>query len=231
MLFTRRAQVDTINMSYLKKLTTERRAFKASTLFQPIAATAGMSQTDPLVQKAVAKLDNDAPYEPELIVAIGAQVMLLTNLDHDLGLVNGSRGVVVAYGSGESDTKDSTVTDSSLLVPIVQFKNGTRMPIAHATWEVSDMPGVLRKQIPLKLAWAQTIHKCQGATLDCALIDVGGKTFEYGQAYVALSRVKDADSLYIHDLEQTAFRAHEKVKKFYQPPVTATLGTSTAGHM
>lgn len=219
MLFTRKAQVDTINMSYLKKFTTERRAFKPSTLFQPIAATAGMSQTDPLVMKAIAKLDNDAPYEAELIVAIGAQVMLLTNLDHDLGLVNGSRGVVVAYGSGETDTKDSTVIDPTLLVPIVQFKNGARIPIAHATWEVSDMPGVLRKQIPLKLAWAQTIHKCQGATLDCALIDVGGKTFEYGQAYVALSRVKDADSLYIHDLEQTAFRAHPKVKAFYETPL------------
>lgn len=226
MLFTRRAQVDTINMSYLKKLTTERRAFKASTLFQPIAATAGMSQTDPLIQKAVAKLDNDAPYEPELIVAIGAQVMLLTNLDHDLGLVNGSRGVVVGYGAApETDDKkkqDDTQIDSALLVPIVQFKNGTKIPIAHATWEVPDMPGILRKQIPLKLAYAITIHKCQGATLDCALIDVGGKTFEFGQAYVALSRVKDADSLYIHDLEQTAFRAHPKVAQFYQnPPLTA----------
>lgn len=222
MLFTRRAQVDAINMSHLKKLTTERRSFKASTLFQPIAATAGMSQTDPLVMKAIAKLDNDAPYEAELIVAIGAQVMLLTNLDHDLGLVNGSRGVVVAYGSGEKDTKDGVAVDSSLLVPIVQFKNGTRIPIAHATWEVSDMPGILRRQIPLKLAYAITIHKVQGATLDCALIDVGGKTFEYGQAYVALSRVKDKDSLYIHDLEQTAFRAHPKVKAFYESPSNTT---------
>jgi ATP-dependent DNA helicase PIF1 len=220
MLFTRRAQVDTINMSYLKKLTTERRAFKASTLFQPIAATAGLSQTDPFVQKAVAKLDNDAPYEPELIVAIGAQVMLLTNLDHDLGLVNGSRGVVVAYGLSETkEKKDDTPIDASLLVPIVQFRNGSKIPISHATWEVQDMPGVLRRQIPLKLAYAITIHRVQGATLDCALIDVGGKTFEYGQAYVALSRVKDKDSLYIHDLEQTAFRAHPKVKAFYETPL------------
>jgi ATP-dependent DNA helicase PIF1 len=100
------------------------------------------------------------------------------------------------------------------------------MPIAHATWEVPEMPGVLRKQIPLKLAYAVTIHKCQGATLDCALIDVGGKTFEYGQAYVALSRVKDKDSLYIHDLEQTAFRAHPKVREFYR---THEPSSSVAG--
>jgi ATP-dependent DNA helicase PIF1 len=77
------------------------------------------------------------------------------------------------------------------------------------------MPTVKRQQIPLKLAYAITIHKCQGATLDCALIDVGKKTFEYGQAYVALSRVKDMESLYIHDLDPEAFRAHPKVKEFY----------------
>ena len=89
------------------------------------------------------------------------------------------------------------------------------MPISHTTWEVSDMPSVLRRQIPLKLAYAVTIHKAQGATLDCALIDVGGRTFEYGQAYVALSRVKNLESLYVHDLEQSAFRVHSKVREFY----------------
>jgi ATP-dependent DNA helicase PIF1 len=90
------------------------------------------------------------------------------------------------------------------------------MPIGYATWEVPDMTGILRRQIPLKLAYAITIHKSQGATLDCALIDVGGRTFEFGQAYVALSRVKDLEGLYIHDLEKGAFRAHEKVKEFYK---------------
>jgi ATP-dependent DNA helicase PIF1 len=55
----------------------------------------------------------------------------------------------------------------------------------------------------------------QGATLDSALIDVGTSTFEYGQAYVALSRVKNLESLYIWDVEPTAFRAHPKVLAFY----------------
>jgi ATP-dependent DNA helicase PIF1 len=67
----------------------------------------------------------------------------------------------------------------------------------------------------LKLAYAITIHKAQGATLDSALIDVGTSTFEYGQAYVALSRVKNLESLYIWDVEPTAFRAHPKVLAFY----------------
>lgn len=223
MLFTRRAEVDTINLTHLNKLTTERKTYNASTIFLPIAQTTGLTPTDPLVQKAITKLDNDAPYSPELTVAIGAQVMLLVNKP-DLGLVNGSRGVVVGYGLSDTSSTVSTMTSSSnagsslppsLLVPIVQFRNGLRIPVEHHTWELSDFPGVCRRQIPLKLAYAITIHKAQGATLDCALIDVGGKTFEFGQAYVALSRVKDLESLYIHDLEATAFRAHPKVKEFY----------------
>lgn len=59
-------------------------------------------------------------------------------------------------------------------------------------------------------------HNSQGSTLDCALVDIGSNTFEFGQAYVALSRVKDLDSLYIHDLSPSAFKAHEKVKTFYE---------------
>ncbi len=219
MLFTRRAEVDTINLSHLNKLTTERKTYNASTIFLPIAQTTGLTPTDPLVQKAIAKLDNDAPYSPELILAIGAQVMLLVNKP-DLGLVNGSRGVVVGYGLSDtispvSSSNAGSSLPPSFLVPIVQFRNGLRIPVEHHTWELSDFPGVCRRQIPLKLAYAITIHKAQGATLDCALIDVGGKTFEFGQAYVALSRVKDLESLYIHDLEATAFRAHPKVKEFY----------------
>jgi ATP-dependent DNA helicase PIF1 len=215
MLFTRRAQVDEINMSHLRKLTTERRTFKATTLFMPLESTKGLTEEDPLVKKAILKLDTDAPYNAELTLAIGAQVMLLVNKP-ELGLANGSRGVVVGYGLATEDTSSSNVkVDDALLVPLVKFRNALTIPIEHNTWEVPDFPGVLRRQIPLRLAYAITIHKAQGATLDCALIDIGNKTFEYGQAYVALSRVKDLESLYIHDFEPTAFRAHPKVKEFY----------------
>jgi ATP-dependent DNA helicase PIF1 len=214
MLFTRRAQVDEINMSHLRKLTTERRTFKASTLFMPIESTKGMTEEDPLVKKAISKLDMDAPYAAELTVAIGAQVMLLVNKP-ELGLANGSRGVVVGYGTATDESTTNVKVDDSLLVPLVKFRNSLVIPIEHNTWEVPDFPGVLRRQIPIRLAYAITIHKAQGATLDCALIDIGNKTFEYGQAYVALSRVKDLESLYIHDFEPTAFRAHPKVKEFY----------------
>ena len=222
MLFTRRAQVDHINMSHLHKLTTERRVFKATTIFLPTASTQGFTESHPMVLKGVAKVDNDAPYSPDLTLAVGAQVMLLKNMQ-DLGLVNGSRGVVTGYASVVKDPKQtdaqkqqiSLTQVKEIQVPVVKFRCGLQIPIEHATWELSDLPGVLRRQIPLRLAYAITVHKAQGATLDCALIDVGSKTFEFGQAYVALSRVRDLESLYIHDLEATAFRAHPRVKEFY----------------
>ena len=126
--------------------------------------------------------------------------MLVTNMSSEEALVNGSRGVVTGF---EGD------------VPMVQFMRGQPIPIAANTWESDEMEGVCRRQIPLKLAYAITIHKAQGATLDCALIDVGIATFEYGQAYTALSRVKNMESLYVWDLDPKAFRAHPKVTAFY----------------
>ncbi len=168
MLFTRRAEVDEINMSHLRKLTTERRTFKASTLFQPLESTRGLTEEEPFVKKAILKLDTDAPYNAELTLAIGAQVMLLVNKP-DLGLANGSRGVVTGFGPSTVDqppASSSVKVDDALLVPFVKFRNGLTIPIEHNTWEVPDFPGVLRKQIPLRLAYAITIHKCvDGNTL------------------------------------------------------------------
>jgi ATP-dependent DNA helicase PIF1 len=215
MLFTRRVEVDQINARELKKLTTERHVFKATTVFNPSANTAGLTVTSPEVQTAVQKLDGNAAYTPELVLAVGAQVMLLFNMNHEAGLVNGSRGVIVDFKKLEPKEDDKALKRDETLMPVVEFKSGDRRIIEYNTWEVQDFPGVLRKQIPLKLAYAVTIHKAQGATLDCALIDVGDRTFEYGQAYVALSRCKDIESLYIHDLDPEAFRANPKVKAFY----------------
>jgi ATP-dependent DNA helicase PIF1 len=222
MLFLRRAQVDTINMTHLKKLTTEFHTFKASTQFEAIQMISEQSRKDPHLQAAITKFDGMAPYTPELILAVGAQVMLMTNLKSEAGLVNGSRGVVIGFGLppslDEKEKKDPLIqaqVDKKLLLPVVRFMNGKEEMIKMHVWDVPETVGIKRAQIPLKLAYAITIHKSQGSTLDCALIDVGGQTFEYGQAYVALSRVKDLESLYIHDLDPGAFRAHPRVKEFY----------------
>jgi ATP-dependent DNA helicase PIF1 len=201
LLFTRRAEVDNVNDRNLKALPAERKLFKAETVFAPLEGLQGYTNETPEVKRAIEKLDKDAPYMVELVLAQGAQVMLLVNKDPELGLVNGSRGVVVGFdGMG---------------IPMVQFKHGAPIPIPAASWESDEVEGLYRKQIPLRLAYAITIHKAQGATLDSALIDIGTSTFEYGQAYVALSRVRSLDSLYIWDIEPTAFKAHPKVKQFY----------------
>jgi ATP-dependent DNA helicase PIF1 len=216
MLFTRRGEVDSINATHLKKLQTEKKTYKATTTFNPITQTRGLSTNSPEVEAAVQALDKVAAYSVELTLAIGAQVMLLNNKTN--GLVNGSRGVVVGFERPPTNEDLSgakvQAKHQDVLFPLVKFKGGTELIQFH-DWELQEFPGVKRQQIPLKLAYAITIHKAQGATLDCALIDVGGRTFEYGQAYTALSRVKDMESLYIHDLAAEAFKAHPKVVAFY----------------
>lgn len=202
LLFTRGAEVDMLNDRNLKSLEGDSKHFKATTMFLPIEATKGLTSDSPAVKKVVEKMDRDGPYMAELVLKVGAQVMLLTNLDFDLGLVNGSRGVVKRFDEQG--------------LPVVQFLHGEPHSIAVSSWPSEELDGVVRRQIPLKLAYAVTIHKSQGMTLDSALIDIGTSTFECGQAYVALSRVKNLESLYVWDVEPTAFRAHPKVLKFYE---------------
>lgn len=201
LLFTRRYDVDLVNERNLSALKGAKNLFKAETVFTPVETTAGLTTNSPEVKRLIEKMDRDSPYMPELLLAVGAQVMLLVNLDFDQGLVNGSRGIVVGFDPSGA--------------PLVEFKNGRCLPVPISSWECPELEGLLRKQIPLKLAYAITIHKAQGATLDCALIDIGTSTFEFGQAYVALSRVKDLNSLYVWDVEPTAFKAHPKVVSFY----------------
>ena len=71
-------------------------------------------------------------------------------------------------------------------------------------------------QIPLILAWALTIHKIQGATLAMGQMDIGQSIFEYGQTYVALSRIQSLEGLYLSSFEPGRIRANPKVKEFYQ---------------
>jgi ATP-dependent DNA helicase PIF1 len=205
LLYTRRAIVDMVNDKNLKALKGNPQLFKAETVFEPVTATKGLTKHSPDVKRIVEKMDKDGPYMPELVLKEGAQVMLLYNLNPELGLVNGARGVVVEF-QGSSETP----------IPLVKFRTGAPVPVPNVSWMSNEIEGVGRKQIPLKLAYAITIHKAQGATLDCALIDIGTSTFECGQAYVALSRVKNLDSLYVWDVEATAFRAHPKVLAFYR---------------
>lgn len=198
LLFPRRAEVDMINENNLRALKGKKYTYKADLIFgDKLPST--FKNTAPEFQQALEAMDRDAPYLPELTIAEGAQVMLVYNLDLERGLSNGSRGVVVGFDAEAGN------------IPIVEFRNKIRMPIGRQTWEVEDYEGVFRTQIPLRLAYACTIHKSQGASIDCVLIDIGPSTFEYGQAYVALSRARTLEGLYIHDFVPDAVRAHPAV--------------------
>ena len=201
LLFSRRAEVDIVNERNLKALTSERKVFKVETVYGADHTVDDVPK--PEVQRALDNLDKNAPYKNELVLAVGAQVMLLKNKNHDsLGLMNGSRGVITSFDPISGD-------------PFVKFLCGVTIPIGRETWESEEVNGLKRRQIPLNLAYAVTIHKSQGATLDLALIDIGRSTFECGQAYVALSRVKSLESLYIWNFEPSEIRANKKVKEFY----------------
>jgi len=83
-------------------------------------------------------------------------------------------------------------------------------------WSSDKIPGIGVSQVPLILAWALTIHKSQGATLDAAEIDVGSGIFECGQTYVALSRVKSLDGLYLASYDVSKIKINIKVRNFYE---------------
>ena len=191
-IFTRRDMVDRVNKECFDKLSGEVYTYKLT--------TKGKANTD-AIKNAIKKMDTSAQYVETLNLKIGAQVMLITNLDQEAGLVNGKVGIV-------KECKPTIV--------IVQFKgNDYTTEIPYHEWTVEGYEKVSRNQIPLILAYAITTHKSQGATLESAYIDIGRSVFECGQAYVALSRVKGLNALYLHDYNRKAIRAHPKVIEYY----------------
>eukprot|EP00605_Chrysophyceae_sp_TOSAG23-4_P000051 GSChrysophyteH1.ASY1.ANO1.53.1 assembled CDS len=149
---------------------------------------------------------------------IGAQVMLVRNRNSEGGakfsstLVNGSRGVVSGFVQSASSFGG--------LVPKVCFDNGQEIVVGPVEY-ISRGPGGdgqhVRMQVPLKLAWAVTIHKSQGSTLTRAELMLSN-TFDYGQAYVALSRVTSLDGLWLtHPIRRDSIKANPSVMNYFKP--------------
>lgn len=130
--------------------------------------------------------------------------MLLYNKDTDKGLVNGSIGVVIGFAPNG--------------LPMVRFMSGLTIIVETHTWKINpnDHDKIQITQIPLTLAWAITTHKSQGASLDCVEVDIGSNIFAYGQAYVALSRVRNLQGLYVLNFTESSIRTHPKVLDFYK---------------
>ncbi len=133
---------------------------------------------------------------------LGAKVMLLINSDFKTGLINGSCGTIIAIN-------EDSIT--------VEFENGAIKEIEPEKFEYyyNDKVMAQRHQYPLRLAWAITIHKSQGMTLENLYVDCK-RIFERGQAYVAMSRVKTLSGLYLENFSKERVLADEKVVEFYK---------------
>ncbi|XP_043493170.1 ATP-dependent DNA helicase PIF1 [Polistes fuscatus] len=147
-------------------------------------------------------LDQQLPVPGKLILKVGAQVMLLKNINLSNGLVNGARGIVIKF-----------VDD----LPVIQLRSGNIYHTKMEKWSIKTVSGsiVYRKQIPLKLAWAFSIHKSQGLTLDCVEMCLS-RVFDAGQSYVALSRAQSLQSLRILDFNSQQVWANTTVLQFYK---------------
>jgi ATP-dependent DNA helicase PIF1 len=150
------------------------------------------------VEETIKKSCN-VPFTMQLCV--GAQVMLLYNMDVENKLVNGSRGVVIGF---END------------LPKVRFMNGMVLTIEYKIWSHEENGEIVLQwtQIPLKVAFAISMHKAQGITIDYAEVDLSN-IFENAQAYVALSRVRTLEGLSIKNFNKLCIRAHPKAIEFY----------------
>ena len=147
---------------------------------------------------------NNTPCLQLLTLKKGASVLCTANIDIDNGICNGSQGKVLDI----IDINDKTQI-------IVRFANGVTSNIEPHFWQSDEYPCIAVGQYPLCLAWAMTIHKIQGATLAMAEIDIGNSIFEFGQTYVALSRIQSLDGLYLSAFEPQRICANPKVVEFY----------------
>lgn len=172
-------------------------------------------------------------FPTDLTLKIGAKVVLLSNLNPKLGLVNGSQGEVVKFvdtqGWQVPDKKTNpaewrALSDNKLLEnsvrPVVRFANGQIKTILSVAQEslkgtAQDKYIVCRNQIPLTLGWALSIHKSQGMTLEYVELS-SNDIFESGQLYVGLSRAKTLDGLTVTGFSQEQTLLDEDVLHFYQ---------------
>ena len=187
-LHTTNFDVDSINNNMLDKIDSEETQYSWST-------TGSKNYLDNLSKSILA---------PEILrLKTGALVMAVKN-STDKKFVNGSLGVVIGFMPGNN-------------YPIIKFNNGNELAVFPESWELRDGDKKLAivTQVPLRLAWAITIHKAQGMTLDGAVIDLR-KAFVEGMGYVALSRLKNLDSLFLKGINNVALATSQIAKEIDQ---------------
>ncbi|QRV89235.1 ATP-dependent DNA helicase PIF1 [Ceratobasidium sp. AG-Ba] len=227
-IYPLRRLADEANKRQMDLLTGEEIKFKALDTFgkdlygEPITPQKGKSLLDKKVSDSIQ-------------LKVGAQVMCIQNLP-DCGIVNGSIGVITrfvtpgeAHSIPEVQVAKSTldrkwkVGDAALPSdpsqwetqkwPVVRYQNGRMVVMTPFPFSHENADGgveAIRQQVPLILAWALTVHKAQGQTLERVRVDLEG-TFEKGQAYVALSRCTTIDGLEVQNFSPAIVFAHPRV--------------------
>jgi len=205
-LFPTRNKVEQVNTKEMNGLKTDELEYKlkyhsdlemtATEMVKRRQFTREQIQTELLYLKANLRCDEVVKLK------VGAQVMCIVNIELDNGqtLCNGSQGVITRL--------------SEQGLPVVKFGSFETV-MGYHVWPSENIPGIGVSQLPLILAWALTIHKSQGATLDIAEIDAGSGIFECGQTYVALSRVKSLEGLYLTSFDASKIKVSRKVQEFY----------------
>ena len=208
-IFPTRYKVDTINSLKMEALEGKEKIYKLKYLKNSEMTKSEKEErlkySDKDLQVELDFLANNLICEKEIKMKVGAQVMSTINIqdeNNELIICNGSQGIVIGF---------CDVTDC----PIIKFNNGIEKTMERHVWDSDKIPGVSVSQVPLILAWALTIHKSQGASLDAAEIDIGNGIFECGQSYVALSRVKSLEGLYLTSFDIEKIKINRKVKDFY----------------
>lgn len=144
---------------------------------------------------------------PDVVeICVGCQVMVTYNVDIARGIVNGTRGVV---------------TECSNDIVKIKLVNGEVYPIGKVRLTVEDHDGKIhtKSQISLRLAYAISIHKCQGMTIDYMEVDLGSSIFCHGQTYTAVSRARTMGGLIITNFDTRKIICDEKVIDFYKKNV------------
>lgn len=185
-LHTHNSDVDAYNIFELNKLDEKEKVYKMQ------------SQGDKYLIKSLKESYCLAP--ETLKLKVGAVVMFVRN-NFNRGYVNGTLGKVIGF-------------DEDNNYPIVEKISGNTITAYPENWMIEDGSEVIASvsQVPLRLAWAITVHKSQGMSLDCAEIDLS-KTFEYGMGYVALSRVRSLAGIKLVGINELALKVNEKAIK------------------